>query len=167
MSFSVAIIGAGPAGATAAIALASRGVGNVLLLDKASFPRDKTCASGLSPNAVALLDELGAGAEVRRSGYRIDGLRLVTPGGREMHLVSKEAAIVFSRRRFDELLVERAKSLGVCFRSGFHATALVHRNGRIAAVRAGDGEEVVCTVRALRRRRPLDLPGSTRGPSRP
>src|ERR1700678_896350 len=60
------IVGAGPSGASAAIALAQKGVRNVLLLDRAHFPRDKTCGSGLSPNALKLGGELGIDAELRR-----------------------------------------------------------------------------------------------------
>ena len=54
----VAIAGAGPAGATAAIALARAGV-DVRLYDKASWPRAKTCGDGLTPSSVAHYRELG------------------------------------------------------------------------------------------------------------
>lgn len=138
----VVIVGAGPGGATAAVALAQRGVRDVILLDKDQFPRDKTCGSGLSPNAVALLEELGVGGEVRRLGYPINALRLVTPGKREMFLSSEEAAIVLLRKDFDNLLVERARSLGVDFRPGFHARELVREGGRVVGVRSKDGQEV-------------------------
>lgn len=40
--YDVAIIGAGPAGCAAALALRSSGL-NVVLIDRATFPRDKTC----------------------------------------------------------------------------------------------------------------------------
>jgi geranylgeranyl reductase family protein len=139
---SVVIVGAGPGGAAAAVALASRGVRDVVLLDKDQFPRDKTCGSGLSPNAVALLDELGIGAEVRRLGYFINAARIVTPGNRAMHFESAESAIVLLRKHFDNLLVERATSQGVTFRPGFHARELVKENGRAVGVRGKDGEVV-------------------------
>ena len=142
MPSSVVIIGAGPGGASAAVALAQRGVRDVVLLDKDDFPRDKTCGSGLSPNAVALLGTLGLEAEVRRLGYPIHGLRVVTPGGREIRLASEEAAIVLLRKHFDNLLVERAKGLGVDFRPGFHANAIVREGGRAVGVRSRDGHVV-------------------------
>jgi menaquinone-9 beta-reductase len=142
MPSSVVIIGAGPGGASAAISLAQRGVRDVILLDKDAFPRDKTCGSGLSPNAVTLLGTLGLEADVRRLGYPINGLRLVTPGGREIRLASEEAAIVLLRKHFDNLLVERAKGLGVDFRPGFHANAIVREGGRAVGVRSRDGQEV-------------------------
>lgn len=139
---SVVIVGAGPGGAATAVALGQAGHRDVLLLDKDTFPRDKTCGSGLSPNCVALLDTLGLGAEVRERGYFINALRLKTPGGREMVLRSEEAAIILLRKHFDNMLVERATSLGVGFRSGFHAKELILEGGRAVGVRSKDGEEV-------------------------
>ncbi|HZL81078.1 MAG TPA: FAD-dependent oxidoreductase, partial [Demequina sp.] len=47
----VIVVGAGPAGSSAAYHCASAGL-DVLLLDKASFPRDKICGDGLTPRAV-------------------------------------------------------------------------------------------------------------------
>ncbi|HEY1127510.1 MAG TPA: FAD-dependent oxidoreductase, partial [Actinomycetota bacterium] len=45
MDAEVLIVGAGPAGASAAVALAQRGVRDILLVDRDRFPRDKTCGS--------------------------------------------------------------------------------------------------------------------------
>ncbi len=142
MTSSVVIVGAGPGGASAAVSLASRGVRDVILLDKDQFPRDKTCGSALSPNGVAILDQLGVGAEVRRLGYSIDAARIVTPGGRMMHLASAESAIILLRKHFDNLLVERARALGVTFRPGFLAKELVREGGRVVGVRSREGEVV-------------------------
>jgi 2-polyprenyl-6-methoxyphenol hydroxylase-like FAD-dependent oxidoreductase len=50
----VAIVGAGPAGCAAAILLARDGV-DVLMIDRATFPRDKVCGDGLAPRSVAAL----------------------------------------------------------------------------------------------------------------
>jgi len=54
----VVIVGAGPAGSTAATVLARRGR-NVLLLDRAEFPRDKACGDGVPPGTVGILHDLG------------------------------------------------------------------------------------------------------------
>ena len=56
----VVIVGAGPAGAAAAILLAERGAG-VILLDRAHFPRPKICGEYLSPEAARVLDRLPTG----------------------------------------------------------------------------------------------------------
>src|SRR5689334_3770386 len=60
----VLVIGAGPAGAAAAAVLAHSGV-SVTLVDRARFPRDKTCGDAISNNGVLLLDAIGAGDAVR------------------------------------------------------------------------------------------------------
>ena len=53
--YDVLIVGGGPAGSTCAWKLKDSGL-NVLLIDKASFPRDKTCAGWITPSIVNLLD---------------------------------------------------------------------------------------------------------------
>lgn len=140
MRYRVAIVGAGPAGSTAALRLAQRGIDRVLLLDKDKFPRDKTCGSALSPNALRVAAELGIGDEVWRLGYRIHGLRLKTPGNREMRLVSGEVAVVLLRKEFDALLVERARECEVEFRDGFRVTELRRQSGRVVGVRGNSGD---------------------------
>ncbi len=136
------IIGAGPGGAAAAVRLAQRGVRGVVLVDKDRFPREKTCGSALSPNGLKIAEELGIGADVKRLGYHIHSLKVVTPGNREMHLTTSEgAAVVLLRKHFDNLLVERAKALGVEFRSELRANELVRDGrGRVVGVRAKDVE---------------------------
>src|SRR5581483_11530673 len=52
------VVGGGPAGAAAAIRAAAAGL-SVVLCDKASFPRDKTCGDGLTTSALRLLERLG------------------------------------------------------------------------------------------------------------
>jgi geranylgeranyl reductase family protein len=145
----VVIIGAGPGGAAAAVRLAQRGVKEVLLVDKDAFPRDKTCGSALSPNGVKLIESLGIGADVRRLGYLIHSLRVVTPGRREMMLTTDQAALILLRKHFDNLLVEQARKLGVEFRGGFLASALIREGGRVVGVRSRGGDEVRCDFALL------------------
>ena len=90
MQHDVIIVGAGPAGSSAAVALGQRGVKNVLLLDRTTFPRDKTCGSGLGPNALVLADELGIGDELRKQAVPIQSVKVVTPNGQSMVLSSRK-----------------------------------------------------------------------------
>ncbi|MEV6070505.1 geranylgeranyl reductase family protein [Nocardia sp. NPDC052001] len=70
----VLVVGAGPAGSAAA-AWAAQAGRDVLLLDSAVFPRDKTCGDGLTPRATAELEHLGLGEWVR--GHTVNhGLRM-------------------------------------------------------------------------------------------
>ncbi|HVH31888.1 MAG TPA: NAD(P)/FAD-dependent oxidoreductase [bacterium] len=59
MNADVIVVGAGPAGSSATAILASRGI-RVLLLDRATFPRDKPCGDYCNPGAVRLLRQLGS-----------------------------------------------------------------------------------------------------------
>jgi geranylgeranyl reductase family protein len=138
----VVIVGAGPAGASAAVALAQRGVKDVLLLDRATFPREKTCGSGLSPNAIVLAEELGIGADLRRKAVQIQSVKVVTPGGRTMVLSSNASAVILLRREFDNLLLERARALGVPFEGGVRATTLLREGDRVVGVGMADGREI-------------------------
>ena len=56
-SFDAIVIGAGPAGSTAAYLLASKGF-KVLILDKSTFPRDKLCGGLLTWKTVKLLESI-------------------------------------------------------------------------------------------------------------
>lgn len=70
------IVGAGPAGSAAATWAARAGI-EVLLVDAAEFPRDKTCGDGLTPRAIAEMQALGMDAWLanrpRNNGVRMHG----------------------------------------------------------------------------------------------
>ena len=79
----VIVVGAGPAGSTAAYYLARAGL-DVLLLEKAAFPRDKVCGDGLTPRAVRQLVRMGV--DITGPGWiRNHGLRVVG-GGMRLHM---------------------------------------------------------------------------------
>jgi len=142
MDAEVLIVGAGPAGASAAVALAQRGVRDILLVDRDRFPRDKTCGSGLSPAALHLAEELGIGPELRARANPVLTVRFVTPGGEELRVPAGGAAVILLRRDFDNLLVERARSLGVHLREGFRVIESIEDGGRVRGVRGADGREI-------------------------
>ena len=68
--FTIAVVGAGPAGASAANALCLGGVHDVALIDRARFPRDKTCGDGITEGAADALKELRSWPFAR--GARLD-----------------------------------------------------------------------------------------------
>jgi geranylgeranyl reductase family protein len=141
MQHDVIIVGAGPAGATAALRLARAGVRDVLLLDAATFPRDKTCGSGLSPTSIALMQELGLGDELERRATPVMSVKIVTPGGRAMILASNAEAVVLLRKEFDGLLVDSAQKAGARLETGVRARNLLQEQGRTVGVRMSDGRE--------------------------
>ena len=108
--YDVAVIGAGPAGAAAAIA-ARRAGARVLLLDRADFPRDKPCGDGIAADAVDVLESLGVTGVT--DGYpAIERLRLVGPGGGAVSRTLPRAAHTVPRRIFDARLVAAAAATG-------------------------------------------------------
>jgi 2-polyprenyl-6-methoxyphenol hydroxylase-like FAD-dependent oxidoreductase len=87
----IGIIGAGPAGAAAALRLGQLGVPDVVLVDRDEFPRDETCGSGVSPKGIQTLKRLGVWDLVEPRAYWIRGVRLVTPRDLELCLASARA----------------------------------------------------------------------------
>lgn len=132
--FDVAVVGAGPAGAAAAIHAARAGY-EVLLLDAATFPRDKTCGDGLTPRAMHQLDLLGV--EVNPS-YRNRGLKLHGYGGSvtapwpDSYPSSVGSAL--PRSQFDAALVTAATAAGAALEHGT-ATDPVVEDGRLVSFR--------------------------------
>jgi menaquinone-9 beta-reductase len=118
----VIVVGGGPAGSCTAWHLAELGV-DVVLLDRASFPRDKVCAEYLSPQASRILSGMGAMEAIEASGpAHLTGMRVRAPNGREIHgsFVARhgyrafhDRGIAVRRSVLDEILVRRAESAGV------------------------------------------------------
>lgn len=103
----VVIAGGGPAGCATALACARRGL-EVLVLERARFPRDKACGEGLLPSGVVALGRLGLLAEVRRDALRLDGVGFAVDaaGGAlaEARFADGSYGLGVRRRRFDALL---------------------------------------------------------------
>lgn len=133
----VGIIGAGPAGLAAAIMLRRLGVPNVVIVDRQDFPRDKTCGSAISPKGIKVLETLGMLEEISAHAQWINGMRLVTPAGRDIRLIGQsDAALICNRRVFDELLLRHAQSLGVVFKPEVQVEHLLTRDDRVIGFQA-------------------------------
>jgi len=134
--FDAVIVGAGPAGSTAAWELAKAGA-RVCLLDRARFPRPKACGGALSPRVLRHLPpgvESVLRARVRRAVFTF---RL----GRPFEIVSSvPMGYMVCRDEFDAWLRDRAEEAGATVREGL-AVQYAERNGAGIAVRA-DGEEI-------------------------
>lgn len=108
--YDVLIIGAGPAGATAALALRQSGL-RVGLLDKASFPRDKVCGDAIPGPALRMLSELGFADEAATFPRKemITSSRLVAPNGKSMTIQWVTKAFNSRRMDFDTFLLDLVK----------------------------------------------------------
>lgn len=127
----VVIAGAGPAGSALAFLLAREGL-DVLVLDRADFPRPKPCGDCLSPQAARILARLGALPTVLEAAPAIlDGWRIVAPSGasfsaRFCELPADDApAIALRRESLDALLLDRARIAGADVRTGIRMDGLV------------------------------------------
>jgi geranylgeranyl reductase family protein len=144
--YDVILVGAGPAGCSAALCLAKMGY-NVLLVEEAKFPRDKVCGDGIGPATLEVLDRLGMIPRImERDPWRIDEVQLSSPAG---HVVAASFShlkgpyrhgLVMPRREFDLLLWQQVQTF-----SKVHALEdcrvmdLVYGNGGVEGVRVKRG----------------------------
>ena len=139
--YDIAVIGAGPAGAAAAIR-AARGGARVLVVDQAPYGRDKVCGDGLTPRAVAALEELDIDLG---PAHRIDGLRMIA--GRQVRELPWPGTgrfpphgAVWPRRRLDAALIDAAAAAGAELRWETPGEPIIERD-RVVGIDAG-GERI-------------------------
>jgi len=137
----VIVVGAGPAGSAAACYLARAGV-DVLVLEKAQFPREKVCGDGLTPRAVRALIGMGVPTGEQDGWVRNKGLRIIG-GGVRLELPWPELSsypgygLVRTRLDFDELLARTAQKAGARLAEGVTVTGpVLDDSGRIVGVKA-------------------------------
>ena len=133
------VVGAGPAGAIAALVLARAGV-HVRLVDRSYFPRDKLCGDTLNPGALSILDRLGLGERVRAQSIPIPGMVVTGPGGARVacDYPAGLAGAAIPRRDLDATLVDAALAAGVEFTPSVRVQGvLTEGDSRVAGVRIG------------------------------
>jgi menaquinone-9 beta-reductase len=142
----VIVVGAGPSGATTAYYLAQAGL-NVLLLEKARFPREKVCGDGLTPRAVKALIAMGVDVGPGSGWLHNKGLRVIGAGMRlEMPWPELDSfpgyGLVRTRSSLDETLARRAQAAGAKLLEGVTVTGPVLDDaGRIVGVTVDSGSE--------------------------
>jgi menaquinone-9 beta-reductase len=122
----VLVVGAGPAGAAAGLAARRRGL-DVLVVDKARFPRDKTCGDGLTTAALRDLEQLGLDLRTLPGYMAVRETILVSPSGRRVSLPlppDGDYAAVVPRVELDAALVAKARDSGVEVRDGTAVSAV-------------------------------------------
>jgi geranylgeranyl reductase family protein len=156
-SVDVVVVGAGPAGAAAAILLAERGF-RIVVLDRARFPRPKLCGEYLSPETARVLDRVGVLKAVDAAGATpLVGMRITAPDGTVLAGRYREVgpwrpyrdyAMGLSRATLDALLVDRLRAMPVDFREQTRVTDVLCEGEQVVGVSAVDASGQSRSLRA-------------------
>jgi geranylgeranyl reductase family protein len=140
--FDVVVVGAGPAGSTAAYLLASNGF-DVLMVDKSSFPRNKLCGGLLTLKTVKLLEDI-----FKLSADWLKNKRIITYQSFDYKLASSKGESIegrmdypfyfVQRSVYDALWLEMAQKAGVEYRAGEKVVALDVSINKVTTDRGGE-----------------------------
>ncbi len=141
-STDVLVVGGGPAGSAAAITLARAGR-DVILVDKAVFPRDKFCGDGLTTDALRLLEGLGLDPARVPSWQPIEHAVVRSPSGRvTRYPLPTDAGLLAAtatRADLDAALLDEVRRAGVDVREGHAVTATSIQADRVVVQAEGIG----------------------------
>ncbi len=140
----VVVVGGGPAGASTAWMLARAGL-DVMVLERARFPRDKPCAEYVSPEASRILAELGVLRELEASGAaQLGGMIVRAPSGVSFRgdfaaghgfRGFRDKGLALRRPIFDTVLLRQAEAAGARVIEEASVTDLVSdAHGRVVGV---------------------------------
>jgi flavin-dependent dehydrogenase len=137
--FDAIIVGGGPAGACAAIELASAGA-RVLLAEREKFPREKLCGEFISPECLGHFGRLGVLERMREGGARVAETIFYAPSGRGVSVPSAwfgggGEALGLSRAEMDARLLARAREAGAVVLEEASLAGVLTEGGRVCGVR--------------------------------
>ncbi len=154
-TWDAAIVGAGPAGATAAIHLAANGH-RVLLIDKENFPRDKVCGDGLIADSIRCLKRAGLYEEVRRRGYETSLGSVFSPSRVRLDVAGEFLTI--KRMTLDDLIVRKATERGAIFVKSKVTDVKAKEDGSVVIALEGSNEDVRARIALLATGASVELP---------
>jgi flavin-dependent dehydrogenase len=138
--FDAVIIGGGPAGSTCGCLLMKAGK-SCLLVDYATFPRDKICGGGLTAKSWRLLEKLLPDFSYEYYGQK--RIRLLLNGKKACEFEAEQELRIVQRRRFDHQLLQHYQALGGEFQKNSFMTVEEQSDGRLV-VTLTSGEQVAC-----------------------
>jgi len=158
----ILIVGAGPAGAAAGIQAAQAGA-RVCVVDRARFPRPKTCGDAVSNDAAAILFDLGV--DLRDAPHAVvrGAVAILPDGSRIVRSYGTRVGYIVGRYDLDELLRRRLEEVGAEVVEGVQIRSLLQEHGRTIGAE-GETLERNGGARGFRRRASIviaaDGPGS-------
>jgi geranylgeranyl reductase family protein len=141
----VAVVGCGPAGATAALHLARRGL-DVIAVDRHAFPRDKICGDALIPDSLRALERASVLERVQARSRTARRLLMYSPSRIEFRIETQ--VLTIKRRELDAMLVEAASDAGATIAQG-QVTAVEPVNGHAVVRINGNGANIAARVVVL------------------
>ena len=135
----IVIIGAGPAGCSAALALAGKAGLRTLLIERYPLPRTKVCGSGLSPWTLTFLDQIGVGEAIRKHAFRIHGASIYGDKSSAIELRGRHQTAVLLRSELDRLLAEEAQRRGVELRDNLRVQRILREGDKVIGVETSEG----------------------------
>ena len=165
----VLVVGGGPAGSATAIRLAGVGL-DAMLVEKARFPRQKLCGEFISPECLEHFAELGVSGDIKLAGgVDIDETVFYSRNGKGVAVKSEwfgqvgSHALGLSRAEMDDVLLKRAREVGIAVREETTAAGLIFDGDRVIGVRLKDkdGTETPITANLI-----IDATGRTRSLAR-
>jgi geranylgeranyl reductase family protein len=138
------VVGAGPAGSTAAIVLAQSGA-RTLLIDREAFPREKACGDAVPISCFEILQKLGITFQESDDFLPVSRVFVEGPHGAKITLQLTEypdiSSGVVSRYVFDHRILERAKACGAEF-CQMSVQGPIIEDGKVVGIRAKVGKQI-------------------------
>ncbi len=155
-NYDVIVVGGGPGGSSTSLFCAKKGL-KVLLIDKATFPRDKVCGDGVSGKSVRVLRELDLIKDIESNEHaKMNGVIFSSPKGDVLEVeapkkdTKEPAGYVVRRYVLDNLIFQKAKShKNVDVMEGTPVIDVLKENGKVVGVvvnSKGNKEEIRANV---------------------
>ncbi len=137
MDYDVIVVGGGPAGSSCATFLGRKGI-KTLLVDKALFPRDKTCGDGITGKSMKILKDLGITEENFTGQHEIlQGIMISASPRTQIKIRDPDPGKGCKRYYFDNMLFQLAKKTADTMEN-FTVNDVIIENGKVSGIRGTD-----------------------------